>query len=91
MDGFAEEPFVHAAAQFLQYDLTNLLDLLTQAVEKGASIGFHVQCFAWCIYTCTCALSVVQCTCVHYYRSCCVQDTCSPAARYSACSVADGE
>lgn len=39
MDGFAEEPFVHAAAQFLQYDLANLLDLLTQAIEKGASIG----------------------------------------------------
>ena len=87
MDGFAEEPFVHAAAQFLQYDLTNLLDLLTQAIEKGASIG--LSCTKFCmvyLYMCT-----ECCTRVHYYRSCCVQDTCSPAARYFACSVADGE
>lgn len=35
LDGFAEEPFVQAAAQFLRYDLTNLLNLLTQAIDKG--------------------------------------------------------
>ena len=35
MAGFAKEPFVQAAAQFQHYDLTGILDLLTQAIDRG--------------------------------------------------------
>ena len=38
MVGFAEEPFVQAAAQFQHYELTDLLDLLTQAIDKGETL-----------------------------------------------------
>ena len=35
MAGFGEEPFVQAAAKFLRYDLTGILELLTQAIKSG--------------------------------------------------------
>ena len=35
MAGFVKEPFVQAAAQFQHYDLTGILDLLTQAIDRG--------------------------------------------------------
>ena len=36
--GFIDEPFVQAAAQFQNYELTGILDLLTQAIDKGTGV-----------------------------------------------------
>ena len=35
MAGFSDEPFVQAAAQFQRYELTGILELLTQAINRG--------------------------------------------------------
>ena len=35
MAGFSEEPFIQAAAQYGQYELNGILDLLTRAIEEG--------------------------------------------------------
>ena len=75
MVGFAEEPFVQAAAQYQQYQLTGLLELLTQAVDKGclchknahvhaclytyAYMIAHVHVYT-CIYDLTCTVGVIQ-------------------------------
>ena len=49
MVGFAEEPFVQAAAQYQQYQLTGLLELLTQAVDKGCLCHKNAHVHA-CLY-----------------------------------------
>ena len=35
MAGFGEEPFVQATAKLLRYELTGILELLTQAIDTG--------------------------------------------------------
>ena len=35
MAGFGEEPFMQAAAKFSRYDLSGILELLTQAIDAG--------------------------------------------------------
>ena len=55
MTGFEEEPFVQAAAQFKHYDLTNILDLLSQAIDRGT------------IYTCIMFILITSCNNLQIY------------------------
>ena len=46
--GFLDEPFVQAAAQFQNYELTGILDVLTQAIDKGTGVCVCV-CLCLCV------------------------------------------
>ena len=58
--GFLDEPFVQAATQFQHYELTGILDLLTQSIEKGTCV--HVFAHAH-LHVCVVYCDHVNCTC----------------------------
>ena len=47
-EGFSEEPFVQAAAQFNADNYHGILELLTEAINRGKYVSvFHCQSLTW--------------------------------------------